>query len=93
MLVARRFLVRGRVQRVGFRYFAAEAAAAESLGGWVRNLPDGRVEAVAEGEAAAVDRFAARLRKGPPGSRVEQVDVEDREPSGHAGSFRIEPGR
>jgi acylphosphatase len=93
MLVARRFVVSGRVQRVGFRYFTAEAAKAEGLGGWVRNLPDGRVEAVAEGEAAAVDRFAARLRGGPPGSRVERVDVEDREPLGQPGSFRIEPGR
>jgi acylphosphatase len=90
MLVARRFLVSGRVQRVGFRYFVAEAAAVEGLAGWVRNLPDGRVEALAEGDAESVHRFEWKIRSGPPGARVEDVVVEDQLPSGRHHEFRIE---
>ena len=55
--IARRYLVSGRVQGVGFRFFADAVAQREGLHGWVRNLPDGRVEALAEGEADALDRF------------------------------------
>jgi acylphosphatase len=73
--VARRYLVSGRVQGVGYRYFAQAAAEREAVAGWVRNLPDGRVEAVAEGEPEAVDRFAALLRNGPRNAQVTQVDV------------------
>ena len=65
MRVARRFLVSGRVQGVGFRFFAEAAGAREGLHGWVRNLPDGRVEVVAEGEAAALERFEHALSTGP----------------------------
>ena len=90
MLVARRFLLSGRVQRVGFRYFAAEAAAREGLDGWVKNLPDGRVEVRAEGDEDAVRRFEWSIRSGPPGARIEAVAVEDEAPSGRRSGFQIE---
>jgi len=82
MIVARRYLVRGRVQGVGFRYFAEERARLEGIGGFVRNLPDGRVEVVAEGDAEAVTRFERAIRHGPSGARVDDVGTEQAEPSG-----------
>lgn len=91
MSIARRFVITGRVQRVGFRYFVVEAAEDERLGGWVRNLRDGRVEALVEGEAHAVERFERKIRSGPPAARVDNVEVEEREPSGHLTGFRVEP--
>ena len=80
MRVARRFLVSGRVQGVGFRFFAADAARREGLAGSVRNLDDGRVEAIVEGESESVVRFERALRQGPSKARVEHVRVEDIEP-------------
>jgi acylphosphatase len=85
MLVARRYVISGRVQGVGFRFFTEAAAAREGLRGWVRNLPDGRVEVVAEGDAEAVLRFEHQVRHGPPGARVEAVDMDEALPSGAAG--------
>lgn len=82
MIVARRYLVLGRVQGVGFRYFAEERARLEGVAGFVRNLPDGRVEVVAEGEADAVIRFERAIRHGPSGARVEEVETEPVEPGG-----------
>ena len=67
MLVARRFLISGRVQGVGFRFFVEARAAIEGVHGWVRNLADGRVETLVEGEQASVDRIEAALWKGPSG--------------------------
>jgi acylphosphatase len=67
MRVARRYVVSGRVQGVGFRYFTQDTARREGLSGVVRNLPDGRVEAVAEGDHASLERFEAALRHGPAG--------------------------
>jgi acylphosphatase len=89
MRVARRFLVSGRVQGVGFRFFAEEVAAREGLHGWVRNLPDGRVEAVAEGETSALDRFEHALQYGPRGARVDEVLTEEEPPSGRDSGFLI----
>jgi acylphosphatase len=89
MRVARRFLISGRVQGVGFRYFAEAAAAREGLHGWVRNLPDGRVEAHAEGDAEGIDRFERALRHGPPGARVEHVDIEHTAPDGRDTGFYV----
>jgi acylphosphatase len=77
MLVARRFLISGRVQGVGFRWFARDTAVREGANGWVRNLSDGRVEAFVEGDADSVDRVERALRHGPGGARVDQVDVLD----------------
>lgn len=73
---ARRYYVSGRVQGVGYRYFAQRAASHLRLGGWVRNLSDGRVEAYAWGSAAVLDEFEAKLREGPHASRVTEVIVE-----------------
>ena len=91
MLVARRFLVSGRVQGVGFRYFTQEAALVEGLSGWVRNLPDGRVEILAEGDADAVERFSRRIARGPSMARVEGLDVDEETPSGRGGPFAVKP--
>ena len=89
MVVARHFLIGGRVQGVGFRFFAEEVAAREGLRGYVRNLPDGRVEAEVEGDADAVERFEMAIRRGPRGSRVDAVDVTILTPSGRSGEFTI----
>ena len=76
MRVARRFLVSGRVTGVGFRYFTQDVARREGLTGVVRNLPDGRVETIAEGDDASLTRLEIALRRGPSHARVEQVEVE-----------------
>jgi acylphosphatase len=89
MRIARRYLVSGRVQGVGFRYFVHDAAAREGVTGYVRNLPDGRVEAHVEGDVDAVTRVERAIRSGPGGARVEHVDVDSIEPSGAYRSFRV----
>src|SRR5712691_5823176 len=87
--VARRYVISGRVQGVGFRYFTEAAAAREGLHGWVRNLPDGRVEVAAEGDAEAIQRFEGKLHHGPPGARVERVETEDTTPAGRDAGFSV----
>ena len=89
MRAARRYLIIGRVQGVGFRFFAERSARREGLHGWVRNLSDGRVEASAEGESEALDRFEGQLRQGPRGARVDQVEVEDTVPEGRYAGFAV----
>jgi len=89
MLVARRVLVNGRVQGVGFRFFVEARAAAEGIHGWVRNLADGRVEALLEGDEESVDRVESALRRGPSGALVEDVAVDIVTPSGRATGFSI----
>ena len=89
MLVARRYLISGRVQGVGFRYFLEARASAEGVHGWVRNLADGRVEALLEGDGAAVDRVEAGLWRGPSGASVSDVTSEPAVPSGRARGFSI----
>jgi acylphosphatase len=90
MRIARRYLISGRVQGVGFRHFTYAQAIREQLSGWVRNLPDGRVEISAEGEREAVVRFELVIRQGPPGGRVDEVDVADAAaPGGPARGFAI----
>jgi acylphosphatase len=82
MVIARRYLIAGRVQGVGFRFFAEDAARREGLSGWVRNRADGRVETLAEGEAEAVERFERALDQGPRGARVDAVEREELAPAG-----------
>jgi acylphosphatase len=82
--------VSGRVQGVAYRYFAQKCAGALSVSGWVRNLADGRVEILAEGEEAALGSFAERLREGPRLAVVEGLEIRWEEPAGDAGGFRIE---
>jgi acylphosphatase len=89
MRQARRFVISGRVQGVGFRWFTHETATREGVTGWVRNLPDGRVEAHVEGEEESVTRVERALRSGPRGARVERVSVNVGEPGGYR-SFTIE---
>ena len=73
-MAAYRYLVRGRVQGVGFRYFALRQAEALGIAGFARNLPDGRVEVVAEGADEVLADFESRLSAGPGFARVEGVD-------------------
>ena len=89
MRVARRFLVSGRVQGVGFRYFAQDAARREGLHGYVTNQDDGTVEVKAEGEVEALERFERKLRQGPSRSRVENVIIDEVEPSSLGGDFVV----
>jgi acylphosphatase len=89
MVIARQFRISGRVQGVGYRFFAEEAARREGLSGWVRNCEDGSVEALAEGDADAVLRFERALRMGPVGSRVDEVEVDARPPSGRTTGFAV----
>ena len=89
MRVARRLVISGRVQGVGFRHFTREAAVREAVTGWVRNLPDGRVEAYVEGEIDAVTRVERRIRQGPRGARVEAVEVDLEDPSRAYRGFEI----
>jgi acylphosphatase len=89
VLVARRIVLTGRVQGVGFRLFAEQAARVEGLQGWVTNLPDGRIEAVAEGERESVDRFELKMRRGPARAQVDAVHVEDLPPSRRPTGFSV----
>ena len=89
MRVARRYVIAGRVQGVGFRWFTHDAAAREGVHGWVRNLADGSVEVVVEGDAESVDRVEAAVRRGPSSARVERVEVEEHAPAGRITGFEI----
>lgn len=89
MRIARHYLVSGRVQGVGFRWFTADAARRDGVTGHVSNLADGRVEIVAEGESESLARFEATLWRGPSRSRVDDVVISDREPLGLADGFAI----
>jgi acylphosphatase len=76
-VIARRALVSGRVQGVGFRFFARRAAETAGVNGWARNLADGRVETLVEGEENAVLHYLEKIRRGPIGGRVDSVEVEE----------------
>jgi acylphosphatase len=89
MRIARRYLVAGRVQGVGFRFFTEAAAVREGLHGWVRNLGDGGVEAQVEGDADAVERFERALRTGPRHAAIETVEVDHTVPTGRDTGFQI----
>jgi len=80
--------VSGRVQGVWFRASTRDKAEELSLKGWVRNLPDGRVEAIFEGDDRAVEEMVEWCRHGPPMARVDTVDIEYEKPQGER-SFRI----
>ncbi len=88
--IARKFLIRGDVQGVGYRFFAQRAAARHQVLGYVRNCPDRTVEAVAEGSPTNVEEFKKDLVTGPQWATVEQVEEISLEPSGLYSSFRIE---
>jgi acylphosphatase len=90
--MARRILVTGRVQGVGFRAFVAQAATECGVRGWVPNLRDDRVEAVADGDATSIAAWLDRCRSGPPGSRVTALEESEVGPESGSG-FRILPTR
>ncbi|HKO97167.1 MAG TPA: acylphosphatase [Pyrinomonadaceae bacterium] len=88
--VARKFLIHGEVQGVGYRFFAQRAAARHQVIGYVRNCADGTVEALAQGLATDVEEFKKDLAAGPQWASVHQVEEIALEPSGEYSSFRIE---
>ena len=81
--------VGGRVQGVFFRSEIQDKAVRHEVTGWVRNLPDGRVEAVFEGKKESVDKLIEFCKRGPPGSRVTNVEVSWENPSGEFKNFKI----
>lgn len=85
-VVTKHLTVKGRVQGVCFRDWTVKTASALGLRGWVRNRASGDVEAVVQGEAAAVDRFLTLVRDGPPLAQVDAIDVRD-ETSGNFTGF------
>jgi acylphosphatase len=80
--------VRGFVQGVGFRFALVREARLRGVAGWVRNRPDGAVEAAFEGSPDAVDSMIRWCRQGPRGARVERVQVSEEEPAGRQ-EFRV----
>jgi len=87
---ARRLLVRGRVQGVGFRWFVEREAHILGIAGWVRNNADGSVEVLAQGMREQLSGLGSRLRQGPRAARVDDVEESDVRPSAGLTSFRIE---
>ena len=88
-LIRAHLLVQGRVQGVGFRAFVQSQAIRRELKGWVKNLPDGRVESEVEGDEPLVNEFIQTVRRGPSLSRVQNVDLEWINPRGRDSSFEI----
>jgi acylphosphatase len=84
-LTRRRVIARGHVQGVFFRNSVQRLAAQRNVAGWVRNRPDGSVEAVFEGEPDDVEALVEFCRRGPRGAHVESIDVVEEEPRGERG--------
>lgn len=87
-MIRKRVIVHGRVQGVFFRDTTRRMARSRGVSGWVRNNPDGSVEAAFEGSADAVDAVVQFAREGPRGASVERVEVADEEPEGLT-DFRV----
>ena len=88
--LARRYLVRGRVQGVGFRWFVEREARTLGISGWVRNTHDGCVEVLAMGSRDQLSTLRARLEAGPRAARVDAVDEAATQPVPGLNTFRIE---
>jgi acylphosphatase len=88
--IARRFVVRGRVQGVGFRWFVEREAHLLGIAGWVRNNSDGSVEVLAVGTRDQLLGLRSKLRQGPRASRVDGVEESDATPVAGLNTFRIE---
>jgi acylphosphatase len=86
---ARRFLVRGRVQGVGFRWFVEREAQILQIAGWVRNDPDGSVEVLAMGTPEQLAQLRSRLQEGPRAARVDDVEESEAEPVAELNSFQV----
>jgi acylphosphatase len=87
---AKRYVVRGRVQGVGFRWFVEREAHMLGIAGWVRNNHDGSVEVLAQGTRDQLSGLHGRLREGPRAARVDAVEGSDATPAHGLSSFRIE---
>jgi acylphosphatase len=87
---ARRFIVRGRVQGVGFRWFVEREAHILGIAGWVRNNSDSSVEILAMGTRDQLTALRSRLREGPRAARVDAVEESDAKPVANLTAFRIE---
>jgi len=89
MSIGREYLIRGKVQGVGFRFFVSRCAVNIGVRGSVRNLPDGRVKVIAEGELSLISDFEKIIFKGPPEARVEDVKVFEIQTITNRKSFSI----
>jgi len=89
MTICRRFIISGRVQGVGYRYFVIRAARRIGVAGTVRNLPDGTVEAIAEGSETALSEFRAELERGPSYGHVSRVDERELPSTGRYSGFDV----
>ena len=89
-MISRKFKISGLVQGVGYRYFAQRSAARHQVVGYVRNMPDGTVEVLAEGSQRSVDEFKHDLAAGPTYAAVDVIEETVLEPSGTYSSFRVE---
>jgi len=87
---ARSYIVRGRVQGVGFRWFVEREARTLGIAGWVRNRMDGTVEVLAMGTREQLSQLHSHLRQGPRAARVDEVDVSEAQPVEGLNTFRIE---
>jgi acylphosphatase len=89
-MIARRLSIRGRVQGVGYRYAAIDAAERHRIAGWVRNRRDGTVEALVQGDTDPVAAMIEWCRRGPPAARVTEVDIAEVAPESITG-FTLRP--
>jgi acylphosphatase len=89
-MIAKRYIVRGRVQGVGFRWFVEREAHVLGIAGWVRNNSDGSVEVLAQGTRDQLTGLRSRLREGPRAARVDGVHESEVRPAAGLTSFRIE---
>jgi acylphosphatase len=92
MKIARKYLISGRVQGVGFRFFTERWAHQLGLAGYVKNCPDGGVEAYAIGDAAALEEFKARLAEGPRSGRVDNIQESEEQVNNRYKRFVVESG-
>jgi len=88
-MVRRRLVIHGRVQGVFYRASCRAEAEARGLDGWVRNLPDGTVEALLQGPEERVQDMIRWCYQGPPGARVTRIEVSEEAPAGDLRGFRI----
>jgi len=92
MLARFRAIISGTVQMVGFRAFAESRAEMRGITGYVRNVPSGEVEVVAEGDKELLKEFLAELRRGPSGARVREVMASWEQPRGEFDGFGVRYG-
>lgn len=88
--IFRRYLVIGRVQGVGFRWFVEREARLIGVGGWVRNRDDGAVEVLASGTNAQLGSLYDKLKEGPRAARIDEVEVADAAPFNGYETFQVE---